>query len=116
MTQTPQFNNFTTQPLDALAQQPSQGQFALETEFDDIPETFTPITASRNLNKKKLTRIVAILLLLALCIALFFIWHTPASTNSPQVITQQNFSATSSNSSVNTSSPLAMLAICMYML
>ena len=42
MTQTPQFNNFTTQPLDALAQQPSQGQFALETEFDDIPESFTP--------------------------------------------------------------------------
>ena len=44
MTQTPQFHNFTTQPLDALAQHPSQEQFALETEFDDIPETFTPNT------------------------------------------------------------------------
>jgi competence protein ComEA len=31
---------------------------------------------------------------------------TPASTNSSPVITQQNFSGTSSNSSVNTSSPL----------
>ena len=82
MTQTPQFNNFTTQPLDALAQQPSQEQIALETEFDDIPESFTPNTVARYLNKKKLTQIVAILLLLALCIALFFIWHTPASTNS----------------------------------
>lgn len=105
MSQTPHFDSFNTQPIDALAQQPSQGQFALETEFDDISESFTPIVDSRNLNKKKLTRIVAILLLLALCIALFFIWHTPASTNSSQVITQQNFSATSSNSSVNTSSP-----------
>ena len=102
MTQTPHFDSFNTQPIDALAQQPSQGQFVLETEFDDIAETFTPITALRNLNKKKLTQIVAILLLLALCIALFFIWRTPASTNSSQVITQQNFSATSSNSSVNT--------------
>ena len=109
MTQTPQFNNFTTQPQDALAHQPSQGQIAFETEFDDISESFIPVTKSRNLNKKKLTRIVAILLLLALCIALFFIWHTPASTNSTQVIAQQNFSATSSNSNVNTSSPLAMV-------
>jgi len=106
MAQTPQYNNFTTQPLDALAQQPSQEQMALETEFDDIPESFTPNTVARYLNKKKLTRIVAIIIILALGIVLFFIWHTPASTNSSPVITQQNFSATSSNSSVNTSSPL----------
>ena len=77
MTQTPQFDSFVTQPLDALAQQQSpQGQFASETEFDDIPETFTPKTGARYLNKKKLTRIVAIIILLALCIVLFFIWHT----------------------------------------
>jgi len=109
MTQTPQFNNFTTQPLDALAQhQPPQGQIASETEFGDIPESSIPISASRFPNKKKLTRIVAIILLLALCIALSFIWHTPASTNSTPVITQQNFSGTSSNGSVNTSSPLTV--------
>ena len=48
MTQTPQFNSFTTQPLDALAQQqPSQGQFVSETEFGDTSKSFTPISASR---------------------------------------------------------------------
>jgi hypothetical protein len=97
MSQTPQFDSFNTQSLDALAQQPSQGQFALEPEFDDIAGAFTPISASRFPNKKKLTRIVAILLLLALCFALFFIWHTSAPTNSSPVITRQNFSGTSSN-------------------
>jgi competence protein ComEA len=107
MTQTPQFNSFTTQPLDALAQQqPSQGQIVSETEFSDIPESITPISASRFPDKKKLTRIVAIIIILALGIALYFIWHTPVSTNSSPAITQQNFSGTSSNSSVNTSSPL----------
>ena len=107
MTETPQFNSFTTQPLDALAQQqPSQGQITSETEFVDTPESFTPISASRFPDKKKLTRIVAIIIILALCIALYFIWHTPASTNSSPVITQQNFSGPSSNSSVNTGSPL----------
>ncbi len=107
MTQTPQFNNFTTQPLGALAQQqPSQGQITSETEFVDTPESFTPISASRFPNKKKLTRIVAIIIILALCIAIYLIWHAPASTNSSPVITQQNLSGTSSNSSVNISSPL----------
>jgi len=107
MTQAPQFNSFTTQPLDALAQQqPSQGQIVSETEFSGTPDSFTPFTASRFPNKKKLTRIVTIIIILALGIALYFIWHTPASTNPSPVITQQNFNGTSSNSSVNTSSPL----------
>ena len=107
MTQTPQFNSFTTQPLDALVQQqPLQGQTASESDLSDTPESFTPISASRFPNKRKLTRIVAIIIILALGIALYFIWHTPASTNSSPAITQQNFSGTSSNSSVNTSSPL----------
>jgi len=107
MTQAPQFNSFTTQPLDALAQQqPSQGQIVSETEFSDTPDSFTPFTASRFPNKKKLTRIVAIIIILALGIALYFIWHTPASTNPSPVITQQNFNGTSSNSSANANSPL----------
>ena len=107
MTQTPRFNNFTTQPMDALAQQQSsQGHIAPETEFSDTPDSLPPSSDSRFLDKKKLTRIVAIIIILALGIALYFIWHTPASTNSSPVITQQNFSGTSSNSSVNTSSPL----------
>ena len=107
MTQTPQFNSFTTQPLDALAQQqPSQGQTAPGLDLSDIPDSFTPFSASWFPNKKKLTRIVAIIIILALGIALYFIWHTPASTNSSPVITQQNFNGTSSNSSVNTNSPL----------
>src|SRR5436190_4539593 len=107
MTQTPQFNSFTTQSLDALAQQqPSQAQIAPGLDLSDIPESVTPISASRFPNNRKLTRIVAIIIILALCIALYFIWHTPASTNSSPVITQQNFSGTSSNSSVNASSPL----------
>ena len=107
MTQTPQFNNFTTQPLDALAQQQtSQAQLAPEIEFDDIPDSFSPIPTTRNWNRKKLTRIVAILIILALSIAIYFVWHTPASTNSSPVISQQNFSGTSSSGNVNTSSPL----------
>ena len=107
MTQTPQFHNFTTQPLDALAQQQtSQGHTTQGLDLSDIPESVTPISASRFPNKRNLTRIVAIIAVLALSIALYFIWHTPASTNSTPVITQQNFNGTSSNSNVNTSSPL----------
>src|SRR5207247_2471447 len=66
----------------------------------------TPFSASRVPNKRKLTRIVAIIIILALGIALYFIWHTPASTNSSPVITQQNFNGSSSNSNVNAGSPL----------
>ena len=55
MTETPQFSSFSTQPFDALAQQqPSQGQITSETEFVDMPESFTPISASRFPNKKNL--------------------------------------------------------------
>jgi competence protein ComEA len=101
MTQTPQFDSFSTQPL-ALVQQPSQGQ----ADLPDPPESSTPIPATRFLNKKKLTRIVAIIIILALGIVLYFTWHAPASTNSSPVITQPNFNGTSSNSSVSPSTPL----------
>ena len=107
MTQTPHFNNFTTQPLEALAQQqPLQQQTAPEPDLSATPETNPTATPSKNTLKRKLTRIVAIIIILALGIALYFIWHTPASTNSSPVITQQNFSGTSSNSSVNTGNSL----------
>jgi competence protein ComEA len=104
MGQTPQFDSFSTQPLDALVQQPSQGQPISQSNLTELPESSTSIPAPRFPNKKKLTRIVAIIIILALGIALYFIWHTPASTNSTPAITQQNFSGTSSNNSVNTSS------------
>src|SRR6266487_5137232 len=106
MTQTPQFHSFNTQPLEAQAQQRSLGQTTPEPDLNDIPESVNSLSASRFPNKRKLTRIVAIIIILALGIALYFIWHTPASTNSSPVITQQNFNGTSSNSSVNTNSPL----------
>jgi len=107
MTQTPQFHNFTTQPLEALAQQqPTQQQTAPETDLSATTETNPTAPPSKNQLKRKLTRIVAIIIILALGIALYFIWHAPASTNSSPAITQQNFSGTSSNSNVNTGSPL----------
>ncbi len=106
MSQTPPFDGFITQPLEALPQiQPAQGHIASEAEFD-ITEDMYPVATSRFPNKKKLTRIVAVVILLALCIALYFTWHTSSSTTSSQVITQQNFSGSTSNSSANTSSPL----------
>ena len=100
MAQTPQFDSFNTQPLEAQVKQPT----APEYDLNEIPESVNPIPASRFPNKKKLTRIVAIIIILAIGIALYFTWHTPASTNSSPVITQQNFSGTSSTNSVNTSS------------
>ena len=42
MTQTPQFQRFTTQPLEAVAQQqPSQEQTAPQPELSAIPESVT---------------------------------------------------------------------------
>jgi competence protein ComEA len=105
MTQTPQFHNFTTQPLEAMAQQqPSQQQTALESDLSATPETNPAVPPSKNPLNRKFTRIIAIIIILALGITLYFIWRTPASTNAPPVITQQNFSGTSSNSSGSTGS------------
>jgi competence protein ComEA len=103
MTLTPQFDSFTTQPLEAQAlRQSSQEQTVLEHDLNTSSVTNAVATPSKNTLKRKLTRIVVIIIILALGIALYFIWHTPASTNSSPVITQQNFSGTSSNGSVNT--------------
>jgi competence protein ComEA len=108
MAQTPQFQSFTTQPLKAQAQQqPSQEQTASESDLDDIPESITLVSASRFPLKRNFTRIIAIIIILALGIVLYSIWHTPASSNPAPVITQQNFSGTSSNSNTNTGNSLS---------
>ena len=107
MAQTPQFQNFTTQPLEAVAQQqPSQEQTAPQPELSAIPESVTPVSSSRFPLKRKFARIIAIIIILALGITIYFIWHTPATTNPSPVITQQNFGGTSSNSNSNTGNAL----------
>jgi len=106
MTQTPQFSSITTQPVDAqIQQQPSQ-QIAPEPALSDTSEPAAAVLLPTNPLKSKFTRILAIGIILALAIALYFIWHTPASTNPPPVITQQNFSGPTSNSSSSTGSSL----------
>jgi competence protein ComEA len=108
MTQTPQFNSFTTQPFEAQAHhQPSQEQTIPQTDLDEIPESNTPVSDSRFPLKRKFTRIVAIIIILALGITLYFIWRTPESSNPAPVITQQNFGGTSSNSSSSTGNSLS---------
>ena len=107
MSQLPPFDGFTTQPFEALPKpQPEQGFIASEADFDITPDMY-PIATSRFLNKKKLTRVIAVIILLALCIALYFTWHTSTPTTTTPIITQQNFGGTTSNSSVNASSPQA---------
>jgi competence protein ComEA len=103
MTHTPQSQSFITQPLEAQAQQqPSQQQTAPEPVLSVPLEPDAAAPRSKNSLKRKFTRIIAIIIILALGVTLYFIWHTPASTNPPPVITQQNFSGTSSNSSGST--------------
>jgi hypothetical protein len=108
MAQTPQFQNSNTQPLNVLAQQqPSQIPTAPEPDLSDISDSLTPAAASQFPLKRKLTRIVAIFIILALSIALYFTWHSSSTpSNTSPVITQQNFSGTSTNSNVNTGNSL----------
>lgn len=106
MTQTPQIQSLTTQPGEAQAQQQLSQQIAAVPTPSITPEPDPTALPSTNPHKKKLTRIIAIVIVLALAVALYFIWHTPASTTPPPVITQQNFSGTSSNSGGNTGSSL----------
>ncbi len=105
MTQTPQSHSFTTQPLEAEVEQQSisQQQTAAQPAVSDAPEPFTAGSLLKKLPlKRKSTRIIALIITLALAVALYFIWHTPASTTQPPAISQQNFSGTSSNSSGST--------------
>jgi competence protein ComEA len=111
MTQTPQFPSITTQPVDTqIQQQPSQ-QSAPEPALSDTSEPAAAVLLPTHPLKSKFTRILAIGIILALAIALYFIWHTPASTNPPPVITQQNFSGPTSNSSSSTGSSLATIVV-----
>jgi hypothetical protein len=72
LTQTPQFHNFTTQPLEALAQQqPSQQQTAPESDLSATPETNPAAPPSINPLKRKFTRTIAIIIILALGITLY---------------------------------------------
>jgi competence protein ComEA len=106
MTQTPQSQSLTTQPGEAQAQQQLSQQIAAVPTPSITPAPDPTALLSTNPHKKKLTRILAIVIVLALAVALYFIWHTPASTTPPPAITQQNFSGTSSNSGSSTGSSL----------
>ena len=101
MTPDQQYTDFTEQS--PPVQPPiSQQQTAPQPAVNAAPE---PVNAGSLLKlplKRKSTRIIAIIITLVLAVALYFIWHTPASTTSLPGITQQNFSGTSSNSSGST--------------
>ncbi len=96
--------DFTTHSAEAQ-QQLSQQQTVPVPILSTTPEPVTPPSLKLPL-KRKFSRIIAITIILALAIALFFIWHSPTSTASPPVITQQNFSGTSPNRNNNTGNPL----------
>ncbi len=103
MTTDQQFTDFTEQspPVQQLI---SQQQTAQQPAVNAPPEPVNAGSLSKLPLKRKSTRIIAIIITLALAVALYFIWHTPASTTSLPGIAQQNFSGTSSNSSSSTGS------------
>jgi len=106
MTQTPQSHTLTTQPLEEQAQQQpvNQEQTAPQPAVNGAPEAVAAGSLLKLPLKRKSTRIIAIIITLALAVALYFIWHTPASTTSLPSITQQNFSGTSPISGASTGS------------
>jgi competence protein ComEA len=112
MTQTPKFHSFTTQPLEAQAEQQLSPQDTSPEPVLSVPsEPNSAAPPSKNLPKRKITRIIAIIIILVLGITLYFIWHTPTSINSSPVITQQNFSGTSSNSSTGNSGDIHVYVV-----
>ncbi len=100
----PHFRNFTTHSSETEQQPPPQ-QTVPEPILSTTPEPVTPPSLKLPF-KRKFSRIIAIIIVLALVIALVYIWHSPASTTSPPVITQQNFSGTSPTNNNSTGSPL----------
>jgi competence protein ComEA len=100
----PHFHSLTTHSSET-EQQPPQQQTVPLPVLSTTPQPVTPPSLKLPF-KRKFSRIIAIMIVLALVIALFFIWHSPASTTSPPAITQQNFSGTSPNNDNSTGSPL----------
>lgn len=103
MTPDTHFHSVTIQSTEAEQQSPEQ-HIEPELIVDAASEPVTPAFTSRFHLKRKFTRVIAIIIALALVVALYFIWHTPASTTPNPVITQQNFSGTSPNSNSSTGS------------
>src|SRR6266487_2702266 len=104
MTPNPQSSDITARFTQVQQQSISQQQTALQPAVSAAPE---PVIADSLLKlplKRKSTRIIAIIITLALAVVLYFIWHTPASTTPLPGISQQNFRGTSSNSSASTGS------------
>ncbi len=104
MTPDQQFSDFTAQSPPVQQQPISQQQTAPQPTVSAAPE---PVPAGSLLKlplQRKFTRIIAIIITLALAVALYLIWHTPAPTTSLPGITQQNLSGTSSNSGGSTGS------------
>src|SRR5258708_29684804 len=104
--QEPASHSFVAQSPQAEQQLPLSQQQTLSLPAVSAPleppEPGTPAPRTKLPLKRKLTRIIAIAVVLGLAIALFFIWHPPTSTPSAPGITQQNFSGTSSNTASST--------------
>ncbi len=104
MTPEPHIQGFTSQSA-STQQQSSQQQTVPVSILNTVPEPDTSALPSKLPLKRKFTRIIAIIITLALLVTLYLIWHTPASGSVPPVISQQNFSGTSTNSGGSTGSP-----------
>lgn len=105
-----QFRNFTQlvqQSPDTIAQQQTLPHLTVSSNpstghpppgLPDNPDTPAPPLIPR---RRKVTRIVAVVLTLALGAALFFIWFSPTTPAAPIGVTQQNFGGTSSTTNGN---------------
>src|SRR5260370_11082949 len=99
--QEPASHSFVVQSPQAEQQLPLSQQQTLALPAVSAPleppESGAPASRTKLPFRRKLTRNIAIAVVLGLAVALFFIRHPPTSTPSAPGITQQNFSGTSSN-------------------
>src|SRR5260221_11070885 len=104
--QEPASHSFVVQSPQAEQQLPLSQQQTLALKAVRAPlephEPGAPASRTKLPLKRKLTRIIAITVVLGLAVALFFIWHPPTSTPSAPGITQKNFIGTSSNTASST--------------
>src|SRR5579884_100093 len=93
---TPQLPSPTTQATLSSSPQtlPPLPPILPKLDFDSNPALPTAPGPSR---KKKLTRIIATVLTLALAGVIAYIWFSPSTTNSTSSLGQQNFNAQSAN-------------------